>query len=130
MDSKAVASKAKKVAIRVAIAAVVLGIGGTALYTEGTLHYSYSEGERVGFVQKVSKKGWICKTDEGELAMANVIGQPAQIFPFTVRDDAVAGQIDALAGHKVALKYEEHRGVPSTCFGETSYFVVGVKKAE
>lgn len=130
MDTKTAAVKAKRIAIRVAIGAVLLGVGGAALYTYGTLHYSYSEGERVGFVQKVSKKGWLCKTDEGELAMANVLGQQAQIFTFTVRDDTIAGQIEALAGHKVSLHYEEHRGIPSTCFGDTTYFVTGVKKAE
>jgi len=130
MDLNTARATGKKWLIRIVVWGLAIAVIGTALYTYGSLHFAYSSGERVGFVQKVSKKGWICKTDEGELAMANVIGQPAQIFPFTVRDDAVAGQIDALAGHKVALKYEEHRGVPSTCFGETSYFVVGVKKAE
>jgi hypothetical protein len=130
MDSNAVAGKAKKLAVRAVIAIVVLGIGGSALYTFATLQFSYSEGERVGFVQKLSKKGWVCKTNEGELAMVNIVGQNAQIFPFTVRDDAVAGQIEALNGHKVSLQYKEHRGIPSTCFGETNYFVVGVKKAD
>jgi hypothetical protein len=130
MDTKAAGQKAKKVAIRAFALLVVLGLGGSGLYTYGTLHFSYSEGERVGFVQKVSKKGWLCKTDEGELAMANVVGQQAQIFAFTVRDDVVVGQIEALAGHKVAIKYEEHRGIPSSCFGDTEYFVTSVKKAD
>jgi len=130
MDTKAAAQKAKKIAIRLVLAGLALAIVGTAAYTFFTLHYSYSEGERVGFVQKVSKKGWICKTNEGELAMANVLGQQAQIFDFTVRGDDVVSQIEALNGHKVALAYEEHRGVPSSCFGETTYFVTGVKKAD
>jgi hypothetical protein len=130
MDARAAGQKAKKIAIRVGVGAVLLTVGGGALYTYGTLHYSYSEGERVGFVQKVSKKGWICKTDEGELAMANVVGQQAQIFLFTVRDDAVVAQIEALSGHRVALRYEEHRGIPSSCFGDTTYFVTAVRRAE
>jgi len=130
MDARTVGTKARKILIRAAIGLVVLGILGPALYTYGTLHYSYSEGDRVGFVQKVSKRGWLCKTNEGELAMANVLGQQAQIFTFTVPDDAVVGQIEALAGHKVALRYEEHRGIPSSCFGDTTYFVIGVKKAD
>ncbi len=130
MDTKAAAQKARKIAVRTLAALVVLGTGGSALYTYATLHMSYSEGERVGFVQKISKKGWVCKTDEGELAMVSVAGQVAQIFPFTVRDDVVMGQIEALAGHKVALRYEEHRGVPSSCFGDTQYFVIGAKKAD
>jgi ABC-type sugar transport system substrate-binding protein len=130
MDTKAAAQKAKRIAIRAGLLAVALVIVGSALFTFFTLHYSYSEGERVGFVQKVSKKGWVCKTNEGELAMANVLGQQAQIFDFTVRGDDVVQQIEALNGHKVALTYEEHRGIPSSCFGETTYFVTAVKKAD
>src|ERR1039458_5761860 len=110
MDAKTAAGTATRILRRSALGAFVLAIVGSALYSWFTLHYSYSEGERVGFVQKVSKKGWICKTDEGELAMANVVGQQAQIFTFTVRDDAVVRQIEALSGHRVALQYEEHRG--------------------
>jgi hypothetical protein len=130
MDAKTAAQKAKKLAIRLVGGLLALAIIGGALYTFASLHYSYSDGERVGFVQKVSKKGWICKTDEGEMAMANVIGQQAQIFDFTVRDDSVVQQIEALSGHKVAVKYEEHRGIPSSCFGETTYFVTSVRKAD
>jgi len=130
MDTKAAATKAKKIAFRLALATVLLGSLGAAGYTYFVVHFSYSEGERVGFVQKLSKKGWICKTDEGELAMVNMPGQSAQIFAFTVRNDAITAQIDALAGHRVSLKYEEHRGIPSSCFGETETFVVGVRKAD
>jgi len=128
--TQAATRRTKQLIILALAGLVLLATGGAALYVFVTLHYSYSEGERVGFVQKMSKKGWVCKTDEGELAMANVLGQPATIFPFTVRDDALVPRIDALSGHKVALKYEEHRGVPSTCFGETTYFVTDVRKAE
>jgi hypothetical protein len=130
MDTKTAAAKAKKLLIRVVLGGLLLAIVGVAAYTFFTLHYSYSEGERVGYVQKVAKKGWLCKTNEGELAMSLVAGQQAQLFNFTVRDDAVVGQIEALSGHKVAIHYEEHRGMPSSCFGETDYFVTGVKKAD
>jgi hypothetical protein len=130
MDANAARRAAKKIGIRLAVGAVLLGGGGGALYTFVTLHYSYSEGQRVGFVQKVSKKGWFCKTDEGELAQVNVAGQQAQIFYFTVRDDAVVAKIEALSGHRVALKYEEHRGIPLSCFGDTTYFVTDAKRAE
>jgi hypothetical protein len=115
---------------RILIGAVLLGVVGCTLYTLFTLHYSYSKGERVGFVQKLSKRGWLCKTNEGELAMVNVSGQPATIFIFTVPDDNVAQEIESYAGHRVVLDYEEHRGIPSTCFGDTPYFVSGVKKTE
>lgn len=121
---------ARKWLIRLTILGVLVTVVGTTLYTLAALNYSYSEGERVGFVQKISDKGWVCKTSEGDLAMVNVAGQPAQMFAFTVRDPKVVREINALAGHKVALTYKEHKGVPSRCFGDTEYFVVGVRKAE
>jgi hypothetical protein len=130
MDFASARSSTQKWSVRVGIGGAVALVVGLTLYTFGTLNYAYSEGERVGFVQKISKRGWVCKTTEGDLAMVNIVGQPAQMFYFTVRDDKVAEQIEAFAGHRVALKYEEHRGIPSTCFGDTAYFVVGVDKAE
>src|SRR6202165_993140 len=93
-----------------------------------TLHFSYSQGERAGYVQKISKKGWICKTWEGELAMANLPGTMPQIFAFTVRNDSIAKLIEQNAGKQVSLTYDQHRGVPTTCFGETEYFVTGVHR--
>src|ERR1700694_981726 len=93
-----------------------------------TLHFSYSQGERAGYVQKISKKGWICKTWEGELAMANLPGTMPQIFAFTVRNDSIAKVIEQNAGKQVSLTYDQHRGVPTTCFGETEYFVTGVHR--
>ena len=96
-------------------------------YTWLTLHYSYSTGERAGYVQKISQKGWLCKTWEGELAMTTVPGTAPQIFDFSVRDDATARQIEHAAGQRVALAYRQHKGVPSSCFAETEYFVTGVR---
>src|ERR1700716_1677119 len=93
-----------------------------------TLHFSYSTGERTGYVQKISKKGWVCKTWEGELAMANLPGTMPQIFAFTVRNDSIAKVIEQNAGKQVSLTYDQHRGVPTTCFGETEYFVTGVHR--
>jgi len=130
MDLKKTGASAKKWAIRLVVGGVLLFVVGFGLYTYGTLSYSYSKGERVGFVQKLSQRGWMCKTNEGDLAMVNIAGQQAEIFHFTVRDDAVAKKIETFAGHRVALQYEEHRGVPSSCFGDTTYFVVDVSKAE
>jgi hypothetical protein len=93
-----------------------------------TLNFSYSSGQRVGFVQKFSHKGWLCKTWEGELAMVNMPGALSQIFVFSVRSDSVAKAInDAMAKGRLELQYQEHRGVPTTCFGETNYYVVGVR---
>jgi hypothetical protein len=94
-----------------------------ALYTMLMLWWSYSQGERAGVLQKFSQRGWICKTYEGELAMYVVGGVAPQIWQFSVRDDAVAEQIQAAVGKQVRLHYREHRGLPTTCFGETDYFV-------
>ncbi len=105
----------------------MVAVVGFALYTWATLNFVYSDGDRAGYVQKFSRKGWICKTWEGELAMVNLPGQPAEIFTFTVREDAVAGQISSAMGQRLALTYEYHPGVPTSCFGETNYYVVGVK---
>jgi hypothetical protein len=91
-----------------------------------TLGYTYAVGERAGYVQKISKKGWLCKTWEGELAMANLPGTMPQIFSFTVRNDSIAHVIEQNAGKQVSLTYEQHRGIPSSCFGETEYFVTRV----
>ena len=98
-----------------------------AAWTWITLHFSYSIGERAGYVQKISKKGWICKTWEGELAMSTFPGTAPQIFTFSVRDDAVAEKIENAAGLRVALRYEQHKGVPSSCFAETEYFITSVR---
>jgi hypothetical protein len=106
---------------------VVLPIVVLAGYTWAALHYSYSTGDRSGYVQKISKKGWLCKTWEGELAMTTVPGTAPQIFQFSVRDDAVARQIEQTTGQRVALSYQQHKGLPSSCFGETEYFVNGVR---
>jgi hypothetical protein len=96
-------------------------------YVQLALRWSYSEGERAGYVQKFSRKGWVCKTWEGELAMASIPGSMPQLFLFTVRDDRVAAQVNATMGQRIALRYEQHRGLPTSCFGETEYFVTGVR---
>jgi len=107
---------------------VVLPLLVFALWVGATLGFTYSNGERAGYVQKLSDKGWICKTWEGELAMQNLPGTAPEVFHFSVRDSVVAKQIQDFEGQKVALIYEQHKGVPSSCFGETEYFVTGVKK--
>lgn len=101
----------------------VLGITG---YTMLMLNWSYSDGERVGVVQKLSRKGWLCKTSEGELAMYVVGGIAPQIWSFTVHDKAVLGQLNDALGKRVRVHYDEHRGLWSSCFGDTPYFVNAV----
>lgn len=105
-------------------------LGASALYTWAALGISYSEGDRAGYVQKFSRKGWICKTWEGELAMVNLPGAMPEIFAFTVRDDGVAAKLNETLGQRVVITYEEHRGIPTQCFGETGYFVTGVRPLE
>jgi len=100
------------------------------LYTWSALRWSYSEGERAGYVQKFSKKGWICKTWEGELAIVSIPGTMSEKFNFTVRDDGVAERINQALGKRVAISYQQHKGVPTTCFGETEYYVVAVRVVE
>ena len=109
------------------LAVIVLLI---AAYTWLSLTWSYSDGERAGFVQKFSKKGWICKTWEGELLLATVPGAIPEKFEFTVRDDSVASQLLANMGKRMVLTYSQHKGVPSSCFGDTEYFVSAVQVME
>ncbi|MEQ1592911.1 MAG: hypothetical protein ABL892_11055 [Thiobacillaceae bacterium] len=101
-----------------------------AAYLAFVLNWSYSDGERAGYLQKFSRKGWICKTYEGELAMTTVPGVAPVLWNFTVRDPAVATQINAVLGKRLALHYEEHRGIPTSCYGETNHFVSRVQVLE
>lgn len=101
-----------------------------ALYFWAALSWSYSTGERAGWVQKFSHKGWLCKTWEGELALVSLPGTAPEKFFFTVRDEAVAQRITQAMGKRVSLHYEEKVGLPSTCFGETRHFVNGLTLAE
>ena len=111
------------------VLAVVVGVPVLviAAWLAITLNWTYSRGERAGFIQKFSEKGWVCKTWEGEIAMVNMPGAAQERFSFTVRDDSLAREITRLMGSRVALDYEQHRGVPTSCFGETDYYVTGVK---
>jgi len=105
-------------------------IVGLIIYTWITLNWSFSKGERTGYIQKLSKTGWICKTWEGEMAMVTMPGAIPDKFLFSVRDDKVAELINKSAGKRVSLVYEHHKGVPTSCFGNTEYFIVDVKAIE
>jgi hypothetical protein len=108
------------------VIATALALAG---YTWLVLHWSYSTGERAGYVQKLSRKGWICKTWEGEMALVSLPGTVSEKFAFSVREDTVAEQINQSLGHRVTLVYEQHVGLPTSCFGDTQYFVTGVSEA-
>ena len=109
------------------VAVVLLGVSG---FTWLTLNWSYAKGERAGYVQKLSLKGYVCKTWEGEMAMVTMPGTLTEKFTFSVRDDAVAAKINATVGKRVALEYDQHKWIPTSCFGDTEYFVTGVRATE
>jgi hypothetical protein len=110
----------------VIVVVLVVPLLAVGTWTAVALNWSYSSGYRAGYVQKFSKKGWICKTWEGELSMVNLAGAAQERFVFSVRDDSIAQAINRLMGSRVTVNYEEHRGGPGACFGETNYFVTGV----
>jgi hypothetical protein len=112
--------------LRALIAFIVLILLAAAAWVWLTLTWSYSEGERAGYVQKLSSKGWLCKTWEGEIAMVTMPGAIPDRFEFSVRDEVVAKKINALAGQRVVLVYQQHKFVPTNCFGETEYFITDV----
>lgn len=112
--------------LTVLLVVVLLAVGWVWL----TLHWSYSDGERAGYVQKLSRKGWLCKTWEGEIAMVTMPGAIPEKFEFSVRDDAVAHKINQLAGKRVVLHYRQYKFIPTTCFGETEYFIEAVREVQ
>ncbi|HYN54954.1 MAG TPA: hypothetical protein VES38_09635 [Methylotenera sp.] len=101
-----------------------------SLYTWASITWVYSSGERVGYVQKFSLKGYVCKTWEGEIVLVSMPGTQAEKFFFTVKDDAIAKKVNNSLGKRVKLHYEEHKGVPSSCFGETPFYVNDIKVLE
>jgi len=119
----------KRILRRTAVVAVVVPILLLSFWVWVTLSWSYSDGERAGTLQKFSRKGWICKTWEGELQVSTIPGSAPILWDFSVRDDHTASLLEEAVAHngRVVLTYEEHRGVPTNCFGETPYFVTGVR---
>lgn len=112
--------------IAIVVAILVAALALFLLYTWMSLSFAYSEGDRAGYLQKFSRKGWLCKTWEGEILLSSMPGAIPERFNFSVRDPAVVGQMQAAMGKRVQLAYSEHRGVPTECFGETSYFATKV----
>ena len=109
---------------------IFLPLLGMAAWTAITLNYTYSHGNRAGYIQKFSQKGWLCKTWEGEIAISNVPGQLQEKFEFTVRSDSVAAEVQKHMGGRVSITYDQHPGVPGSCFGDTPYFVTGVQPVQ
>lgn len=129
-DTPAPVKKTHRRVLIALLALILVPVVAVALWAWVSLGYTYARGDRAGYIQKISKKGWICKTWEGELAMANLPGTMPQIFSFTVRNDSIAGLLEKSAGKQVSLIYEQHRGVPTSCFGDTEYFVTGIRRIE
>lgn len=115
---------------RIAWSVILIVFVGFGLYMLVVFNWSYSEGERAGYLQKFSTKGWLCKTHEGEIAMTTVPGVAPLIWSFSVWDNAMAEQITGHLGKKVVVHYREYRGLPTDCFGTTDYFVDSVKVVE
>lgn len=126
MTGEEVRKKVVKFAVLLIALIVIAGAG----YLMIALNWSYSKGDRVGYVQKFSEKGWLCKTWEGELQMLPIPGALPEKFLFSVRDKAVIKTINASIGKRVSLTYEQHKGIPTTCFGESEYFAVDTKVLE
>jgi hypothetical protein len=108
---------------------LLLIIAGTGLWTWLSLAWAYAEGERAGVLQKFVRRGWVCKTREGEIALYYGGGQymgagiSPQLWDFSVRDNAVAEDLSKAVGHRVQLHYTEHPGIPTSCFAETRFLV-------
>jgi hypothetical protein len=126
MTFEEIRKKTVKITILLVTAVVVLFAGYTAI----ALNWSYSKGERVGYIQKFSEKGWLCKTWEGELQMLPVPGAMPEKFSFSVREKSLVNKINSGMGKKVVISYEQHKGIPTTCFGESEYFAVDAKISE
>jgi len=116
--------------LKYVIWAVVIPVALFSLYTWASLSWVYSSGERAGYVQKFSLKGYVCKTWEGEIVLVSMPGTQAEKFLFTVKNEAVAKKVNDSLGNRVKLVYEEHKGIPSSCFGETPYFVTDIQILE
>jgi hypothetical protein len=116
-------SLTNKNTIKIFLGLIVLPALLFSLYTWASLNWVYSSGERAGYVQKFSLKGYLCKTWEGEIVLVSMPGTQAEKFFFTVHDDAVAKKVNDSMGLRVKIHYQEHKGIPSSCFGETAYFV-------
>jgi hypothetical protein len=106
--------------ISVIVAVIIVVFAGVAWFS---LAYTYADGERAGYVQKFSRRGWVCKTWEGEMAMVTLPGTVSEKFQFTVHNDAVAQMLNSNIGKRVSVHYEQHKWLPSSCFGDTEYFV-------
>ena len=119
-----------KTLLKYLILLIILFVLGFALYTWASLNWVSSSGERAGYIQKFSSKGYVCKTWEGEIVLVSMPGTQAEKFNFTVTDNRVAKKVVESLGKRVRISYEEHKGIPSSCFGDSPYFVQDIQVLE
>jgi hypothetical protein len=119
---------------RLFIGIIVLAVLGLLLSFLAT-KVPYSEGERAGVVSKFSRKGYLIKTDEGELnvgAQGQVGNMANNLWAFTVDSDdpTVSKKLEdaMLTGRRLRLHYEQ-RYLKFFWMGDTDYFVTKVDEA-
>ena len=93
--------------------------------------YDYSEGYRAGLLQKVSYRGNIFKTYEGEMILSSVqsntnVALASEKFLFSVKDKNTAIRLEQLQGKYVVVHYHEKNGKLPWC-GDTKYMVDSVR---
>jgi len=129
--AKPASRKHRRLWLKIGLPAVAVVIAACVIWVWVTLGFVYASTQRTGFVRNLSQRGWLCKTWEGELTVSPVPGiadtTSAATFNFTIRNDSVAKALQLAAGQRVTLSYDEHRGIPTTCFGETQDFVQGFR---
>jgi len=98
------------------------------LYFSAVYYLTYSEGYRSGQLVKVSYKGLIFKTWEGQLSQGVSEGQ---VFRFSIEDneERVIKLLQDYQGSNVRLKFKERYSTFSW-WGDTKYFVVDVQKVD
>ena len=89
--------------------------------------YTYSDGYRSGLLQKLSHKGNIFKTYEGELVQRSIVstgnvGIASEKFYFSVASDSVAKTMQNFEGKNVKLHYLQKNGT-LPWRGESEYIV-------
>ncbi|HHM21630.1 MAG TPA: hypothetical protein ENJ20_06360 [Bacteroidetes bacterium] len=109
---------------------ITIGIIGFFLWA----NYTYSEGTRSGNLIKISKKGYIFKTYEGQLKLGGIDLQNEEeglsdTWSFSVKNINIVRQLEKLQGEKVILRYKEiNKAMPWQ--GDTNYFVTDVEQKE
>lgn len=93
-------------------------------------NWTYSQGTRTGVLIKISQKGYVFKTEEGQLNLGGFStgesdGLIGNIWNFSMKDESIYRELEKLEGKKVTLKYKEiNKSMPWQ--GDTNYFVYGV----